>query len=87
VLKEPIKKTRFNLGSSPHQIYALIDPRDGALRYIGVSNNVNRRLAQHCRDTSKHTPKGRWLAELQQQGLTPELEIIETIEGEKTLLK
>ena len=30
-----------------YQIYALVDPRDQTIRYVGVSNDVKRRFYEH----------------------------------------
>jgi DNA-binding XRE family transcriptional regulator len=60
------------------QIYALIDPRDGTVRYVGVSKEVQTRLAQHIRETQN--AKREWLSELKESGLSPEVEVLETIE-------
>jgi DNA-binding XRE family transcriptional regulator len=76
--KQP-NQTRINLYSQPRYIYALIDPRDNAIRYVGVTKNVYARLDHHVKDTSRMDNKSMWLIELEQQGLTPELEILETI--------
>ena len=62
------------------QIYALIDPRDGTVRYIGVSKEVQTRLAQHLSETQN--ARRMWLSELKESGLSPEVEILETIEIE-----
>src|SRR5215470_2037306 len=39
------------------------------------------RLGQHLRSKDLDLPKYRWLAELKQCGLSPRLEILETVEG------
>jgi DNA-binding XRE family transcriptional regulator len=64
----------------PRQVDALIDPRDGTVRYVGVSKEVQTRLAQHIRETQN--AKREWLSELKESGLSPEVEILETIEME-----
>lgn len=62
-------------------IYALVDPRDGRVRYIGTANDPERRLQGQlvtvaCRGTSR---KGRWLCELAAAGYTPGLAILERV--------
>jgi DNA-binding XRE family transcriptional regulator len=64
-----------------YQIYALVDPRDQTIRYIGVSKDVQTRLAQHMREVQNE--KRKWLSELYQQGLVPDIKILETIEAEQ----
>jgi|SRR5215469_13316946 len=112
--------------SRPRPIYALIDPRDNTVRYVGIRKDsqvrlrqhlykysdgkrllawleeqdrlglspdlqilveyvecavdVEKRLAEHLRDKN-NTPKCRWLAELKRNGLLPELEILEVVDG------
>lgn len=57
-------------------IYALIDPRDNAVRYVGRTVYPDLRLSQHL---GKCTGKAKqeWLAELKANGLTPRMEILE----------
>ncbi len=62
------------------QIYALVDPRDGAVRYVGVSKKVQARLAQHLSEIQNS--KRAWLSELKASGLSPEIKILETVEIE-----
>lgn len=61
------------------QIYALIDPRDHAVRYIGRSYDAAGRLARgHLYGSGAAVRK--WLLELQDAGYeSPILEIIETV--------
>jgi len=62
-----------------YTIYALIDVRDNSIRYVGVTKNTFTRLSQHLLDTGNNTPKGLWLAEMQQAGVAPRLEVLEVI--------
>jgi hypothetical protein len=59
-------------------IYALVDPRSGEIRYIGKANDPRARLAQHIRD-SRHrdTPVYRWVRKLLDSGLLPTMSILE----------
>jgi DNA-binding XRE family transcriptional regulator len=61
-------------------IYALLDPRDDTVRYVGCAIDVEKRFQEHLRDRG-NTPKCRWLAELKYYGLYPRLEILETVVG------
>jgi len=61
-------------------IYALIDPRDNAVRYIGCAIDTEERFKQHLKDRG-NTPKCKWLAELRQCGLLPKLEVLEVVDG------
>ena len=62
-------------------IYALIDPRDNVVRYVGCAGYIEERFRQHMRSKNLGLPKYRWLAELKQCGLSPRLEILETVDG------
>lgn len=71
----------------PYYVYALLDPRDQSVRYIGLSKQPEIRLTQHA---SNKLSKQRytWVQELRQQGLEPELKIIETVgRGKKYAFK
>jgi DNA-binding XRE family transcriptional regulator len=60
-------------------VYALIDPRDNTIRYIGITTNTAVRLDQHLGDAGKKSEKGKWLTELKQSSLSPMLRVLETI--------
>ena len=77
-VKSPVKPHKKDLVRS---IYALIDPRDDAVRYVGCAGDIDERLRQHMRSKNLGLPKYRWLAELKRCGLSPRLEILETVEG------
>lgn len=69
--------SRTNREDCSRSIYALIDPRDNTVRYIGCAIDINERLSGHLHDRS-NTPKCRWLAELKQRDLLPRVEVLET---------
>ncbi len=76
------RPNRIRIGVRPQSryIYTLIDPRDDEVHYVGVTKNVYTRLEQHATYTAGTESKRAWIKELEQQGLSPELEILETIE-------
>jgi len=57
-------------------IYALIDPRDNQVKYIGKANNPERRLKEHLTSLSKKNKKTNWIKKLLLQQLKPELLIL-----------
>ena len=59
-----------------HFVYALLDPRDQSIRYIGMSRQPEKRLREHMKDTN-HKQKHAWLKELKAQGLEPIVKIVE----------
>jgi len=66
------------------QIYALKDPRDGRIRYIGqTSMSLRRRMQAHLlRAPIERTHKGVWLRNLLAAGLKPVYEVLGTGYGE-----
>lgn len=51
-------------------LYALVDPRDGAVRYIGqTTKTITERLAGHIANPVPRV--GKWISELSQAGLAP----------------
>jgi hypothetical protein len=60
-------------------IYALIDPITNDIRYIGKSNNVEKRFKKHMYDSLKNkkkTHKERWIFKLKEKNLIPSLIIL-----------
>lgn len=60
-------------------IYRLIDPRDGAVRYIGIAFNPIERLRQHI--YTRKQPMKAWMDDLKTNGLVPTMECIEQTTG------
>lgn len=62
-------------------VYGLQDPRNGQLRYVGKSNNVDKRLCQHIHraKSGTDTPVKEWLRELLVENYQPEVFIIEEV--------
>lgn len=53
-------------------IYALIDPRDRLIKYVGQSDNIDRRYEEHI-SKMEGTSKGKWVRELLLLGMEPEI--------------
>ncbi len=70
-----------NSNNREYQVYALIDPRDKTIRYVGISKDAYVRLAQHLNEVENH--KRAWLFDLKQQGLQPDIEILETVTSDQ----
>ena len=60
-------------------IYALIDPRNGRVRYVGKSNNPHRRLLAHMLDKTK-SHRTSWLKEI---GRRPKVMILQVVSVSK----
>ena len=63
-------------------IYLLIDPVLGLVRYVGKSDNPKRRYNAHCKCLHKSYTSS-WIKSLQEQGLTPVLEVIDEVPVEE----
>lgn len=59
-------------------IYALIDPRDKQVRYIGQTDDLPKRLQQHIADKS-NSPKSLWIRDLGASGLHPSIVQLATV--------
>ena len=63
-----------------YKIYKLIDPRDNAVRYVGVTTRtLQQRLSQHWNEGKNFigTYKRHWIKQLYEIGLKPIIELIE----------
>lgn len=64
---------------TPRYIYALVDPRDGQVRYVGQCKNLKTRYAGHLREP---LPTVAWVAELKGAAVVPEIRILEVTDAE-----
>jgi hypothetical protein len=60
-------------------IYALTDPRTGAVRYVGKANRPESRLRGHLKDRND-CHRVHWLRQLREEGLRPGILILEEVE-------
>lgn len=60
-------------------IYALVDPLDHQIHYVGKTNNLDFRLGSHIRQRSNLLRK-RWVTSLVTRGLLPQMIILEKVE-------
>lgn len=62
------------------ELYGLVDPRTGKVRYVGKANDSRKRLATHFRDARRRdTPVYRWMRKLQSLGLSPGLLVLDVV--------
>lgn len=91
VFERKIKKLKFyggpgrRTGLRYHRgdtmvVYALCDPRDGAARYIGITNNMLARYNEHLRLNGSNERKHEWLTELLDAHLLPIMHTLEVVE-------
>jgi NUMOD3 motif-containing protein len=65
-------------------IYALVDPRNDQVRYVGKANDPHRRYIGHLYEQrmhyrAKNPYKRRWLDQLTKMGLKPQLRVLERV--------
>lgn len=61
-------------------VYTLSDPRDGSVRYVGITTNVRSRYSTHTSVKKSGNPeKDAWMQELRQLGMKPTMHVIESI--------
>lgn len=63
-----------------YAVYALIDPRDDAVRYVGMTNDVYARFSQHVRCEGNNITKNMWITELRELNQMVIMRTIETVE-------
>jgi hypothetical protein len=62
-------------------IYALRDPRNKAVRYVGcTSADPSKRLQAHASSSWEFGPKRYWVDELRAEGLKPILQIVDCLD-------
>jgi len=75
------------LPPNQYVIYALLDPSDEKVYYVGQTRNPQRRLGQHLGARHHKGRKGEWLRRLEQKGQQPRLHILEMVTGERAALE
>jgi DNA-binding XRE family transcriptional regulator len=62
-------------------IYALVDPRDDRVRYVGATGRLAARRGQHLGDArlGRARAKDRWLRGLLEIGSSPEVRVLERV--------
>lgn len=60
-------------------IYVLNDPRTNQIRYVGKADDPLERWKKHCSQLKQKSHKVHWIRELKSLGLTPELEVLESV--------
>lgn len=68
----------------PIYIYTLSCPKTGEPRYIGVTNNPQRRLTEHIREAKNgiHNHRTHWISSLLSEGLKPVMKEIDETDNE-----
>lgn len=65
-------------------IYAMIDPRDNEICYVGCSEDPDKRLWQHVQEAKQGNgrEKGEWIRELLALDLLPRVKVLEFAEDD-----
>jgi hypothetical protein len=79
--------TVITLPPDHYIIYALIDPTDEQVYYVGQTCRPQIRLATHLSARDHDGKKGDWIRRLEQRGQQPLMQILEVVIGQKTALK
>ncbi len=79
--------TLSTLPPDHYVVYALIDPIDEQVYYVGQTRNPQVRLAAHLSARHHEGEKGDWLRLLEQKGQQPLMQILEVVIGQKTALE
>lgn len=61
-------------------IYALIDPWDNKVRYVGMTDDVFKRFQQHISCTSNNLEKNKWMLGLREANVMPIMAELERAE-------
>lgn len=80
-LWQPTPQSTIKKDAIVGYIYGLIDPRDSEIKYIGRTNDVNRRYAEHCENKidSGGVEKCAWINILKSNNLFPIIVILEIV--------
>ncbi len=60
-----------------YTVYALVDPRNASVYYVGVTQDVYRRFSEHLSCSDKNTEKNRWIEECIQSQIVIVMETLE----------
>ena len=69
-----------------YYLYALIDPNLNSPKYIGITNDPNRRLQEHIEDTAI-TKKTKWISSLKEGGYLTSLKILQDADNDSDIIE
>lgn len=58
-------------------IYGLVDPRDGRIRYVGKTRNLQGRIRKHLRGIETGKARSCWIEELRILGMKPSVTVLQ----------
>jgi predicted GIY-YIG superfamily endonuclease len=68
-------------------VYALIDPRDNSVRYVGITDDVYRRFQEHIQCAGNNFTKNAWIMDLRSANKMVFMETLEEFESRSEALK
>ena len=74
------------LPAGQYVVYALIDPDDNLVYYIGQTSKPRARLAQHLYKWTLRSAKTIWIDSLKKRGKQPLMQVLEIVTGKKVAL-
>ncbi len=74
------------LPTGQYIIYALIDPTDGLVHYVGQTSQPKQRFALHLDTRHQWGAKAKWVRLLEEKGQKPLMQVLETVMGKRTAL-
>lgn len=74
-------ETKTTLGPFPScvAVYALLDPRDNTVRYVGKTTCPELRLREHIESAGNQSRRCRWIADLVAHGMEPTMVILDRV--------
>ena len=64
----------------PYTVYALVDPLTDVVRYVGMTNNLPRRIVEHFSLRGSNLMLKAWIAGLAIAGYVPVVKVLEVCE-------
>lgn len=64
-----------------YTVYSLVDPRNDATRYVGITENIYSRFTQHIRRDGVNPAKDAWIQELREASVMLVMKSLEYVEG------
>ncbi len=61
-------------------VYELVDPRNNATGYVGITNNPNKRYLEHIEERGGKGRKFEWIKRLQGEQAQPKMKILEIVD-------
>lgn len=70
----------------PHTVYSLVDPISDTVRYVGMTNNLTRRVIEHLSLRGSNLRLKAWIAGLAVAGYVPLVKVLDLCESREVAL-